>query len=215
MLIVANHTGWLDIVIFSAVMPLSFVAKSEVDGWPFFGTLARLQRTVFVERARRSQTGEARDAIRERLLAGDTLVLFPEGTSSDGNEVLPFKSALLGAAEAVLADGSHVTVQPVSTALSASTACRWGGKTAAFCLVWRHGTGAASVGGAESRPAGCGGAIPSHPFSLDSMDRKELAAPGAKTAVPCRVRLPRPWPGWSSLMRSSKALCSGATPVTR
>ena len=49
--------------------------------WPFFGTLARLQRTVFVERERRSATGEARDAIRERLLAGDALVLFPEGTS--------------------------------------------------------------------------------------------------------------------------------------
>ena len=48
-LILANHTGWMDIVIFSAVMPLSFVAKSEVASWPFFGTLARLQRTVFVD----------------------------------------------------------------------------------------------------------------------------------------------------------------------
>ena len=101
-------------------MPLSFVAKSEVGSWPFFGTLARLQRTVFVERVRRSQTGEARDTIRERLLAGDTLVLFPEGTSSDGNDVLAFKSALLGAAEAVMADGRHVTVQPVSAAYLAS-----------------------------------------------------------------------------------------------
>ena len=79
-LMVANHTSWLDIVIFSAVTPLSFVAKSEVARWPFFGTLARLQRTVFVERARRSATGEARDDIRDRLLAGDALVLFPEGT---------------------------------------------------------------------------------------------------------------------------------------
>ena len=59
----ANHSSWLDIVIFSAVTPLSFIAKSEVNGWPFFGTLARLQRTVFVSRARRSETGEARDAI--------------------------------------------------------------------------------------------------------------------------------------------------------
>lgn len=115
-LIVANHTGWLDIVIFSAVMPLSFVAKSEVGSWPFFGTLARLQRTVFVTRARRSQTGAARDDIQSRLLAGDTLVLFPEGTSSDGNQVLPFKSALLGAAEAEIAPGQPVTVQPVSAA---------------------------------------------------------------------------------------------------
>ena len=110
-LLLANHTSWLDIVIFSAVLPLSFVAKSEVGSWPFFGTLARLQRTVFVERARRSETGAARDLIRERLRQGDTLMLFPEGTSSDGNEVLPFKSALLGAAET-----EQITVQPVSTA---------------------------------------------------------------------------------------------------
>ena len=110
-LLLANHTGWLDIVIFSSLMPLSFVAKSEVGSWPFFGTLARLQRTIFVARARRSQTGAARDGIRARLLAGDTLVLFPEGTSSDGNQVLPFKSALLGAAEL---DG--IALQPVSTA---------------------------------------------------------------------------------------------------
>ena len=110
-LLLANHTGWMDIVIFSAVMPLSFIAKSEVARWPFFGTLARLQRTIFVARARRSETGAARDVIQERLRQGDTLVLFPEGTSSDGNEVLPFKSALLGAAEL-----GAVTVQPVSTA---------------------------------------------------------------------------------------------------
>jgi 1-acyl-sn-glycerol-3-phosphate acyltransferase len=119
-LIVANHTSWLDIVIFSAVGQLSFVAKAEVATWPLFSTLAKLQRTVFVERSRRSATGEARDQIRDRLLAGDTLVLFPEGTSSDGNEVLPFKSALMGAVEARVDDGKGgtrpVRVQPVSTA---------------------------------------------------------------------------------------------------
>ncbi len=100
---------------------MSFVAKSEVQTWPFFSTLARLQRTVFVERTRRSQTGEARDQIRDRLLAGDALVLFPEGTSSDGNRVLPFKSALMGAAEATIGSDAqgepvYVPVQPVSVA---------------------------------------------------------------------------------------------------
>jgi 1-acyl-sn-glycerol-3-phosphate acyltransferase len=115
-LLLANHTGWLDIVIFSAVMPLSFIAKSEVNDWPFFGTLARLQRTVFVARAKKSQTGQVRDEIRDRLLAGDVLVLFPEGTSSDGNAVLPFKSALVGAAQAGLDSAADVVVQPVSTA---------------------------------------------------------------------------------------------------
>jgi len=119
-LIVANHTSWIDIIVFSAIGQVSFVAKSEVSTWPLFSTLAKLQRTVFVERARRSATGEARDQIRERLLAGDTLVLFPEGTSNDGNKVLPFKSALMGAVEARVNDGKGgsrpVRVQPVSTA---------------------------------------------------------------------------------------------------
>jgi 1-acyl-sn-glycerol-3-phosphate acyltransferase len=120
-LMVANHTSWLDILIFSAAARLSFVAKAEVATWPLFSTLAKLQETVFVERTRRSQTGQARDQIRERLLAGDTLVLFPEGTSNDGNHVLSFKSALMGAVEATVGEDSqgrqkHVLVQPVSTA---------------------------------------------------------------------------------------------------
>jgi len=120
-LMVANHTSWLDILIFSATARVSFVAKAEVASWPLFSTLAKLQETVFVERTRRSQTAQARDQIRERLLAGDALVLFPEGTSNDGNRVLPFKSALMGAAEATIGvdetgRARHVQVQPVSTA---------------------------------------------------------------------------------------------------
>ncbi len=115
-LLLANHTSWLDIILLSAITPLSFVAKSEIAGWPVFGTLARLQRTVFVARERRNQTGAVADQIGTRLAAGDCLVLFPEGTSYDGNSVLPFKSALLGAAEARRADGRHVAVQPVSIA---------------------------------------------------------------------------------------------------
>src|SRR4029077_99334 len=119
-LIVANHTSWLDIIVFSAVGRVSFVAKAEVASWPFFSTLAKLQETVFVERTRRHATGQARDQIRDRLLAGDTLILFPEGTSNDGNAVLNFKSALMGAVEARISDGEGgegaVRVQPASTA---------------------------------------------------------------------------------------------------
>jgi 1-acyl-sn-glycerol-3-phosphate acyltransferase len=119
-LIVANHTSWLDIIVFSAVGQVSFVAKAEVASWPLFSTLAKLQETIFVERTRRHATGQARDQIRERLLAGDTLILFPEGTSNDGNAVLNFKSALMGAVEARVSDGRGgeraVRVQPVSTA---------------------------------------------------------------------------------------------------
>ena len=118
-LVVANHTSYFDILVMSNVEQVSFVARADVVNWPLFGTLAKLQETVFVERSRRSQTGEARDQIRERLLAGDTLVLFPEGTSDDGNCVLPFKSALMGAVEAEIGrdeNGTvrYVPVQPVS-----------------------------------------------------------------------------------------------------
>jgi 1-acyl-sn-glycerol-3-phosphate acyltransferase len=96
-LVVANHTSWLDIPVLSAVAPLSFVAKSEVRTWPFVSALARLQRTVFVDRKRRQTVGETANEIMSRLAAGDTVVLFAEGTSSDGNRVLPFKTSLFAA----------------------------------------------------------------------------------------------------------------------
>ncbi len=120
-LMLSNHASYLDPVVLSAVSRASFVAKAEVRTWPLFSTLAKLHRTVFVDRARRSQVGAKRDEIRERIAAGDALVLFPEGTSSDGNRVLPFKSALMGAAETETGtDPSghtrHVAVQPVSIA---------------------------------------------------------------------------------------------------
>ena len=110
-LIASNHAGWLDIVLLSAVAPVSFIAKREVNRWPFFGSLARLQRTVFVHRDRRNATGQSRDEMQERLKAGDILVLFPEGTSSDGGRVLTFKSSFFSAAEF-----PGVVVQPITIA---------------------------------------------------------------------------------------------------
>ncbi|HEY1612568.1 MAG TPA: lysophospholipid acyltransferase family protein [Rhizomicrobium sp.] len=120
-LMAANHTSYFDILALSSAARVSFVAKSEVAKWPLFGTLARLQETVFVERARRAHAADTRDRLRERLASGDALVLFPEGTSNDGNRVLAFKSALMGAVEAEIgvdAQGRprHVPVQPVSIA---------------------------------------------------------------------------------------------------
>jgi 1-acyl-sn-glycerol-3-phosphate acyltransferase len=115
LLIAANHVSWLDIVVLGSLMPLSFVAKAEVSGWPVFGFLARMQRTVFVDRTRRTDTRGVTDRIAARLRRGDPMVLFAEGTSSNGGEVLPFRSALLGAArQALTGDGQPVMVQPVS-----------------------------------------------------------------------------------------------------
>jgi 1-acyl-sn-glycerol-3-phosphate acyltransferase len=118
LLIASNHASWVDITVVGSLMPLSFIAKSEVSGWPIFGLFAKLQRTVFVNRTRRTETGQVADAIAERMAAGDAMVLFAEGTSNDGNCVLPFRSALLGAAtRAVGADEtSKVWVQPLSVA---------------------------------------------------------------------------------------------------
>lgn len=118
-LYVTNHTSWLDIPILSAIAPVSFVAKREVRNWPFFGLLAQLQRSVFIERGKRSQTEAQRERILARLADGDILVLFPEGTSSDGNRVLPFNSALFSVAEREIEgpDGARpVVVQPISLA---------------------------------------------------------------------------------------------------
>ena len=113
-LFVSNHTSYLDITVLGALVPGSFVAKAEVAKWPLYGWLAKLQRTVFVDR-KRNTSHLQRDQLQQRLAAGDNLILFPEGTSNDGNRVLPFRSALLSVAEASGPDAALV-IQPVSVA---------------------------------------------------------------------------------------------------
>jgi 1-acyl-sn-glycerol-3-phosphate acyltransferase len=118
-LILSNHVSWLDICVVSALSPVVFVAKSEVAGWPVLGWLAKLQRTVFINRQSRHRTGAAAGEIAGRLLGGDAVVLFAEGTSSDGTRVLPFRSALVGAVHHALGNSTHHTsiiVQPMSLA---------------------------------------------------------------------------------------------------
>ncbi|MGE0563311.1 MAG: lysophospholipid acyltransferase family protein [Pseudolabrys sp.] len=115
-LIVSNHISWADIVVLGAIAPMVFVAKREVSGWPLIGAAARVQKVVFVDRERRQQTGNAVSEIAARLAEGHPVVLFAEGTSSDGNRVLPFRTALIGAASAVR-ETSGITglaLQPMS-----------------------------------------------------------------------------------------------------
>ena len=112
-LFAANHISYLDITVFGSLIAGSFIAKNEVAGWPLFGWLARLQRSVFIDRRVRS-TAHQRDTIAGRLAAKEALILFPEGTSGDGNRVLAFKSALFSAADQSAT--GPVTVQPVSIA---------------------------------------------------------------------------------------------------
>jgi 1-acyl-sn-glycerol-3-phosphate acyltransferase len=118
-LILSNHVSWLDICVITALAPVVFVAKSEVARWPVFGWLAKLQRTIFINRQDRHQTGAATREIAGRLLGGDAVVLFAEGTSSDGIRVLPFRSSLVGAVHHALGASTHhtsITVQPMSLA---------------------------------------------------------------------------------------------------
>lgn len=113
-LYVANHASYFDIMVLGSIIEGSFVAKAEVARWPFFGWLAKLQRTVFVDRRGRKAVNQ-RHEMAARLIAGDDLILFPEGTSSDGNRVLPFKSSLFSVAERDTG-GRPILVQPVSVA---------------------------------------------------------------------------------------------------
>lgn len=118
LLLAANHASWKDILVLGSVADVVYIAKSEVRGWPVFGILARLQATIFVEREQRQKTGEQVNEIAERLAAGEIVVLFPEGTTSDGNRLLEVKSSLFGAAASAVphAPDGIVHIQPVSIA---------------------------------------------------------------------------------------------------
>lgn len=106
---VSNHTSWLDIPVLGGRLDACFVSKDEVGQWPLVGTIARLGRTVFVSRQRHA-TGRERDMMRGRLWAGDNLMLFPEGTTSDGSRVLPFRTSFFAIAEGE----DPPLIQPVS-----------------------------------------------------------------------------------------------------
>lgn len=93
-LVVANHLSYLDIILLSAVARAAFVSKSEVATWPFFGRCARYAGTIFVDRKRRGAVADVAEEMRTALGAHVPLVLFPEGTSSGGESVLPFKPSL-------------------------------------------------------------------------------------------------------------------------
>jgi 1-acyl-sn-glycerol-3-phosphate acyltransferase len=98
-LFIANHCSWIDIVALGSVLPGCFVSKAEVAGWPLVGWIAKLGRTIFVSRAKATMLRE-RETMHRRLAAGDNIILFPEGTTSDGARILPFQSGFLALAEA-------------------------------------------------------------------------------------------------------------------
>lgn len=118
LMIAANHASWKDILILGAIADVAFIAKQEVAAWPVFGVLARLQKTIFVVREEKRRSGDQVNEIAARMADGEIVVLFPEGTTSDGNRILGLKSTLFGAAAAALpGEGDGVVlVQPVAIA---------------------------------------------------------------------------------------------------
>jgi 1-acyl-sn-glycerol-3-phosphate acyltransferase len=129
-LLIANHLSYLDILSVASLRPCVFVAKSEVQTWPVFGWFARMAGTIFVNRGSRRDTARAGEAIRAALRDGALVVLFPEGTSSNGATVLPFKSSLL---EAAIGERVSVSVAAIHYTLhdgnAGAEACYWGGHT--------------------------------------------------------------------------------------
>lgn len=126
-LLVSNHLSYLDILVLGSLTPAVFVSKADVRSWPVFGWLAALAGTVFIERERRLHVGAVNAQIQSALDDGMLVVIFPEGTSSPGAEVLPFRSPLL---EPVAGGTHHITVGRLQYSLqdgdAANEACYWG-----------------------------------------------------------------------------------------
>jgi len=110
----SNHVSYLEIPVLCGLLDATFVAKSEVADWPLLGLLCKWGRTVFIKRSA-SEAKAQTQMLRERLGRGESLILFPEGTSTDGSGVVPFKSSLFNIAENLPA-GINLVVQPVSVA---------------------------------------------------------------------------------------------------
>jgi len=129
-LLVANHLSYLDILVFSGLSPCVFVSKKEVRSWPLFGQMASMGGTVFIDRSRSTDTHRAKNEMTDALSEGAVVVLFPEGTSSDGSTVLPFRPALFEAAVKADADVSSASITyDVEDGSPGSDVCYWGSMT--------------------------------------------------------------------------------------
>ncbi len=129
-MIVCNHLGYLDILVIAAQGSVVFVAKSDVRKWPAIGGLLECAGTILAERERPLSAGKTSEQIRQVLAVGIPVVLFPEGTSSDGASVLPFKPTLL---QVALDTNAAITPTAISYQAdggnAASDVCYWGDAT--------------------------------------------------------------------------------------
>jgi 1-acyl-sn-glycerol-3-phosphate acyltransferase len=136
-LLVANHLSYLDIVIFAAVLPCCFVAKAEIDSWPVFGMLARAGGTLFVDRSSRVSAEQVTEQVAKRLREPVPVLFFPEGTSTDGTQLLRFHSRLFNPAAV---SGAQVTAASISYIIEDGTPERelcWFGNALFLPHVWK------------------------------------------------------------------------------
>jgi 1-acyl-sn-glycerol-3-phosphate acyltransferase len=134
-LFVANHLSWLDVMLVAGAGGAAFVSKDDVASWPVIGWLARLNNTVFVARAARSEVKSQADALRAALASGQPVALFPEGTTDGGAEILPFRASLLAS---LFPPIEGVKVQPVAIDYGAAADdIAWVGKEGAWANVKR------------------------------------------------------------------------------
>jgi 1-acyl-sn-glycerol-3-phosphate acyltransferase len=117
-LLVSNHISWTDIIALGSIADITFVAKREVSEWFFVGFMASLQKTIFVDRTRRSDAGRSSREIGAHMAGGNAVLLFAEGQSDIGTHVLPFRTALVGAAQHAMieAGAKDVLIQPLTVA---------------------------------------------------------------------------------------------------
>jgi 1-acyl-sn-glycerol-3-phosphate acyltransferase len=176
-LYVSNHSSWLDILVLGGTLNARFVSKSEVAGWPLIGWIAKLGGTVFVSRSRGRTGGEAQE-LRGRLEQGQSLILFPEGTTSDGTRVLPFRSTFFSVA------GSASAVQPISVVYDRLGGLPLGRRDRPL-FAWYGDMGTGSHAWSLLRRTGTRVTVVLHPaMPSDAIpDRKALAAQMGRTVT--------------------------------
>ena len=126
---VANHVSWADIHALNSLIPLRFVAKSDIQHWPIFGYLVTKANTLFIDRSKRQQAGRIVETVSDSLKAGDNLCYFPEGTTSLGTQILPFKSSVLQAAINTNTQIWPVAIKYVNTDGGINTEMAYAGET--------------------------------------------------------------------------------------
>jgi 1-acyl-sn-glycerol-3-phosphate acyltransferase len=128
-MIVANHISWTDIHALNSIIPLRFIAKSEIKSWPVFGYLARKANVLFIDRDKRHDAARIVHITSKSLLDGDNLCIFPEGTTTDGTKMMPFKSSIIQAAIQAQATIHPVAIRYPNHDGSANTEMAYAGET--------------------------------------------------------------------------------------